>query len=106
GIREDVLVDLLTDETKVGDVYLLCSDGLTGMVSDDQILEVVSTTSDLDEACSSLVQRANFFGGNDNITVVLARVEDGEPMPPSIRKMIGEESTDQGGGAIQTQPPA
>lgn len=76
GIREDVLVDLLTDETKPGDVYVLCSDGLSGLVSDDQIHEIVTTLPSLDEACGALIERANFFGGTDNITVVLARVEE------------------------------
>jgi protein phosphatase len=78
GIREDVLVDLVTDETRVGDVYLLCSDGLTGLVSDDQIHEVVVNAQDLETACVTLIERANFFGGSDNITVVLAKVEAGE----------------------------
>jgi serine/threonine protein phosphatase PrpC len=78
GIREDVLVDLVTDETRVGDVYLLCSDGLTGLVSDDQIHEVVVNAKDLEAACVTLIERANFFGGSDNITVVLAKVEAGE----------------------------
>ncbi|MEJ7728075.1 MAG: PP2C family serine/threonine-protein phosphatase [Polyangiaceae bacterium] len=78
GIREDVLVDLVTDETRVGDVYLLCSDGLTGLVSDDQIHEVVVNAKDLETACVTLIERANFFGGSDNITVVLAKVEAGE----------------------------
>ena len=76
GIREDVLVDLLTDETKPGDVYVLCSDGLSGLVSDDQIHEIVTTLPSLDEACGALIERANFFGGTDNITVVLARIEE------------------------------
>ncbi len=76
GIREDVLVDIVTDETHAGDVYLLCSDGLSGMLNDAEILEVVTTSSTLDEACRTLIGRANLAGGNDNITVVLARVED------------------------------
>ncbi|AUX41786.1 protein phosphatase [Sorangium cellulosum] len=76
GIREDVLVDLVTDETRHGDVYLLCSDGLSGLVSDDQILELVMSSGSLDAACKALIDRANYFGGTDNITVVLARVEE------------------------------
>lgn len=113
GIREDVVVDLVSDKTKVGDVYVLCSDGLTGMVSDDEIREVVRSTEDMEAACSTLIQRANFFGGNDNITVVLVRVEEGDDAPestqpvvaktseapppaPTEKKPIGEESTDEG----------
>jgi protein phosphatase len=79
GIREDVLVDIVTDETRAGDVYLLCSDGLSGLVTDGEMLAIVSAASTLDEACKHLVDRANIQGGTDNITVILARVEDGEP---------------------------
>jgi len=85
GIREDVMVDLLTEETQLGDVYLLCSDGLSGLVTDEQIHETVTRAPTLDEACKSLIDRANFYGGTDNITAVLARIEDGDA-PPSARK--------------------
>jgi len=79
GIREDVLVDLLSEKTQVGDIYLLCSDGLSGMVTDEQILEGLSDVKNLQETCSDLVDKANFYGGSDNITVMLGRVEEGEP---------------------------
>ncbi|MEP7120279.1 MAG: PP2C family serine/threonine-protein phosphatase [Byssovorax sp.] len=82
GIREDVLVDLATETTALGDVYLLCSDGLSGMMTDEQILETVTRTEDLDEACKTLIDRANFFGGTDNITAILVRVEEGAGRPP------------------------
>jgi serine/threonine protein phosphatase PrpC len=83
GIREDVLVDLVTDETRLGDLYILCSDGLSGLVSDEQMHQIVTSTPSLDEACKLLIDRANFFGGTDNITAVLARVElsEGEAAP-------------------------
>ena len=78
GIREDVLVDIVSEDTKPGDVYILCSDGLSGLVSNEQILDIVKRTEDLDQACKELIERANFFGGTDNITAVLARVEEGD----------------------------
>ncbi|MFO0759173.1 MAG: PP2C family serine/threonine-protein phosphatase [Byssovorax sp.] len=78
GIREDVMVDLVTESTEPGDVYLLCSDGLSGMVSDELIHEIVSGHDDLDEASRVLVDRANFYGGTDNITAVLAKVDAGD----------------------------
>jgi protein phosphatase len=81
GIREDVMVDIATEDTKLGDVYLLCSDGLSGLVNDEQMLEIVSNASTLEEACKHLIERANFFGGTDNITAVLARVEEGDEIP-------------------------
>jgi protein phosphatase len=83
GIREDVLVDLVTDETRLGDLYILCSDGLSGLVSDEQMHNIVTSSQTLDDACRELIDRANFFGGTDNITAVLARVElsEGEAAP-------------------------
>lgn len=85
GIREDVMVDLITDDTELGDVYLLCSDGLSGLVKDEQLLEIVTRSATLDDACATLIDRANFFGGTDNITAILARVDEGEGIP-SARK--------------------
>jgi PPM family protein phosphatase len=82
GIREDVLVDLVTEQTEAGDVYLLCSDGLSGLVSDPMMHEIVTSTPSLDEACRSLIERANFFGGTDNITAILARVEETDAENP------------------------
>jgi serine/threonine protein phosphatase PrpC len=76
GIREDVMVDILTEPTVEGDVYLLCSDGLSGLVSDELIHQIVTTAPSLEEACKTLIDRANFFGGTDNITAILARVEE------------------------------
>jgi serine/threonine protein phosphatase PrpC len=81
GIREDVLVDILSEPTKADDTYLLCSDGLSGLVNNEQILEIITKNETLEEACKQLVERANFYGGTDNITAVLARVEEGEPDP-------------------------
>lgn len=75
GIREDVLVDIFTDDVLLGDVFLLCSDGLSGMVSDDEMLSIVLQSKSLDDACHQLIMRANLNGGADNITAVLARAE-------------------------------
>jgi serine/threonine protein phosphatase PrpC len=85
GIREDVMVDIITEPTVKGDVYLLCSDGLSGLVSDDLIHQIVTTAPSLDDACKTLIDRANFFGGTDNITAILARVEDGDDEPASTQ---------------------
>jgi len=68
-----VIPDASEIECKPGDVYLLCSDGLTGMVPDDEILRVVTEHDDLEDACKNLVQFANDRGGYDNVTAVLIR---------------------------------
>ncbi len=76
GMAPDVVVDLLTTETRPGDTYLLCSDGLNGMLSDDEILDIINSNEELDEACTQLISRANAAGGNDNTTVVIVYVDD------------------------------
>jgi serine/threonine protein phosphatase PrpC len=65
----------LTDQLKQGDVYLLCSDGLSGLVDDAGIAFVLSDEQDLDAACERLIHAANRNGGVDNITCLLARLE-------------------------------
>ena len=75
GMKESVQVDILTEKPHAGDVYLLCSDGLTGMIKDDQIQHIVSTERDLDRAVERLITAANEEGGVDNISCILARVE-------------------------------
>jgi protein phosphatase len=60
-------------ETRPGDVYLLCSDGLTGMVPEDEILRVVTENDDLEAACQQLIDTANERGGLDNVTAILVK---------------------------------
>ncbi len=73
GMKDTVKVDTRYEQPRAGDTYLLCSDGLSGPVSDDEMLEIVSGTGDLKGAAAKLIERANQNGGPDNITVVLAR---------------------------------
>jgi protein phosphatase len=75
GMKDSVQVDIRTERPQVGDIYLLCSDGLCGMIEDDKILEVIlQHQTNLEAGCSSLIEAANANGGNDNITAVLLRV--------------------------------
>ena len=60
-------------EIRTGDVYLLCSDGLTGMVPEEEILRLVSENDDLEAACQQLIDTANERGGLDNVTAVLVK---------------------------------
>ena len=77
GTDPDVDVDSFTLETQTGDVFLLCSDGLTTMVDDDSILGVLEQHhDDLDRATKSLVSAANRGGGEDNITVIAFAISD------------------------------
>lgn len=79
GSRPDVLVDLTSLQVRAGDVFLLCSDGLNTMLSDEQIHEVViDHRHDPEAACRALVAEANRHGGEDNVTVVVARVAEAD----------------------------
>ncbi len=80
GVEESVAAEVQEIETEPGDLFLLCSDGLTDMVEDSDIqLRLVEHANDLNTAGDSLVELANENGGRDNISVVLARVV--EPFP-------------------------
>jgi PPM family protein phosphatase len=77
GTDPDVDVDTFTVEAEDGDVFVLCSDGLTDMVGDDEIGEVLAASREnLKEAAEELVRRANKAGGQDNITVVAFEMTD------------------------------
>lgn len=87
GISPTVEVDLCSERAFPSDVFLLCSDGLHGLINDELIAEIVQKHAILTDACCELVQRANEAGGRDNITVVLVRIEPDEapwsrPAPP------------------------
>jgi protein phosphatase len=73
GMKENVIVDVARIEPQEGDIFLLCSDGLSGMVPDAQMQDILNRTPELEKACSQLIDMANAAGGTDNVTCVLAR---------------------------------
>lgn len=75
GIEREVQVDIQLDAPEPGDVYVLCSDGLSKMIPDEEIRDLVLAHHDLEQASRALVDAANERGGRDNITVVLIRVD-------------------------------
>jgi protein phosphatase len=80
GMSATVKVELRRETLEIGDLFLLCSDGLTGMVKDDDILGLVGLSDELKESCELLVAMANEAGGSDNISAVIVRVEE-VPLP-------------------------
>jgi serine/threonine protein phosphatase PrpC len=74
GVRPSVEPDLAELTPSLGDVFVLCSDGLTNHLDDSEIAKHVSDGEDLQEVCDGMVDLANDRGGEDNITVVAARV--------------------------------
>jgi serine/threonine protein phosphatase PrpC len=75
GMKDTVQVDVHVDAPRLGDVYIICSDGLSGMVKDEEMSEVSASEPDLDVLCEKLITSANKNGGLDNITVVAVRLE-------------------------------
>ena len=76
GLKESVDVDLTEEPARPGDVLLLCSDGLSDLLDDEDMLVAVRDhAGDLDQACQALVDRANAKGGDDNITVLVVQAQ-------------------------------
>ena len=73
GMKDTVLVDVSKVEPKENDIFLLCSDGLSGMISDEKMTEIILRQPDLDKCAQQMIDAANAAGGNDNVTCVLAK---------------------------------
>ena len=74
GANKTVAVDFFEIEVDTTDKVLLCSDGLTNMVEEQEIVDVVNYTDDMEKTVKKLVQKANQYGGKDNISVVLVEI--------------------------------
>jgi serine/threonine protein phosphatase PrpC len=104
GPEPEVQVDLQTVPAQNGDVFLICSDGLTTMLDDEQIGRILGRATSLQAAVRALVDEANRAGGRDNITVVAFRVEDpaapaaGNPStaPDEGATLIGASAEEEG----------
>jgi protein phosphatase len=111
GPEPDVEVDTLTHRGQDGDVYLLCSDGLTSMLAPSRLREILSGAATLEQAARELIAGANAAGGRDNITVVLFRL--GEVGGPEVRASADQPTTVGGVAptvaavreALATEPP-
>src|SRR6185503_7895618 len=86
GQRDTVMVALVRLTLRLGDVLLLCTDGLSNKVADDEMLRVVSESHE--QACVRLVQLANARGGEDNITLVIAEVAGLELAKPASSEAV------------------
>jgi len=101
--RGEVDPDLALREAQVGDRYLLCSDGLSGVVSAETIHEVLSRQADPEQAVRQLIDLANRGGGPDNITCVVADVIDLSAQPPVIRPVLAGAAATSAPGAAAPQ---
>ena len=101
GPESQVRVDTQRIAARNGDVFLLCSDGLTAMIREHQILPIMRDAPSLDEAVRQLIAAANEAGGRDNITVILFRIEEVE-VKAGAAADAGDGYDDFGTGAIRT----
>jgi protein phosphatase len=89
GPEATIKVDLTHQTIRYGDTLVLCSDGLSGQVSKDEIASIVQRETDLTAACKALIDRANAAGGPDNITVIVARFEGAGLLPAASEDEVG-----------------
>lgn len=75
GVEDTVLMELHLHEVQAGDTFLMCSDGLSDMLDDDSIANLLNANASLSEAARALIIAANDSGGRDNIAIILARAE-------------------------------
>jgi protein phosphatase len=131
GVQDEVEVQLSQVSVRKGDRFMLCSDGLVGVVTDEEIGEIVGSVADPEEAARLLIEMANAAGGPDNITVIVAHVAgelhepkpedeikyelwriDPEPPPmeitvePSTQPVAEPAPDNDPTGEVPTQPPA
>ena len=83
GVQEDVEVLLSTVPLRQGDRVVVCTDGLTGVVTDEEVAAVLGGTDDMDDVCRILIEMARGAGGPDNITVVAARFDSADLPAPT-----------------------
>lgn len=74
GVKPSITIDLIVDKPRDDDIYLFCSDGLSKMLTDDEIRAVLLSEADLEAAVYGLIEQANDKGGRDNITLILVKV--------------------------------
>jgi protein phosphatase len=104
GPEPDVEVDTYTLAGREGDVFLICSDGLTSMISDEEVASIVRSAGSLDDAAEALVRAANQSGGKDNITVILFRLGEGEALPSDEDTIAGQITADDVEAAATPAP--
>ena len=74
GISPELSLEVFSDSIQNDDLYVLCSDGLTDMLTDDTILQIAESRTPLHERCKAMITAANEQGGRDNITVILIQI--------------------------------
>ncbi len=88
GVTANLKIDILEKNTFEDDVYMLCSDGLSDLVSDTEIQQQLNKKNNIKTACRNLIDLANKYGGTDNISVILIRVLKPYPAKSNLRQRL------------------
>ena len=90
GVEDSVLLDVTEHHVEVGDVYLMCSDGLSDMVRDQPIADIMLGNATLEQMATQLIAAANAGGGRDNISVVLTQAKEETIKRGFLSRMLGK----------------
>jgi protein phosphatase len=90
GVEELVLLDVNEYAVEAGDIYLMCSDGLSDMVDDTAIARIVAEGGDLDQIATQLIDAANNNGGRDNISVLMVGLSEEPEKRGLIARLLGK----------------
>jgi protein phosphatase len=90
GVEDAVLLEVNEHKVEPGDIYLMCSDGLSDMVDDEGIARILAGEAPLEEKVVQLVDAANANGGRDNISVLLAQADNGSKKKGLISRLLGK----------------
>jgi PPM family protein phosphatase len=90
GVEDVVMLETNEHRSEVGDIYLMCSDGLSDMVSDEDIAAIMLVQEDLDTKAKALIDAANAGGGRDNISVLLIAAKDGQAKRGFMSRLLGK----------------
>jgi protein phosphatase len=90
GVEDAVLLEVNEHRVEVGDIYLMCSDGLSDMVDDEGIARILSADASLDHNATQLIDAANANGGRDNISVLVAQASSESKKRGLISRLLGK----------------
>lgn len=90
GVDESVLMEVNEHQVQAGDIYLMCSDGLTDMIDDGAVAKIVAAEAALEQKATQLIDLANENGGRDNISVLMVEVQEGAEKRGLIARWLGK----------------
>src|SRR6478735_3567018 len=90
GVEDAVLLEVNEHKVEPGDLYMMCSDGLSDMLDDDAIAKLMLVEETLDQKVAHLIDAANANGGRDNISVLLALASTGSKKRGLISRLLGQ----------------